>query len=84
MLWQRVGSCYYAFGTDAYLVTCWIYDELSSKWYYCDENAGMLHGWFYDTKYGSWYYLDLSTGAMYADTITPDNYNVDKSGALIN
>ena len=84
MLWQRVGSCYYAFGTDAYLVTGWIYDSLSSKWYYCDENAGMLHGWFYDTKYGSWYYLDPSTGAMYADTITPNNYKVDKSGAQIN
>ncbi len=83
LLWERIGSSYYAFGADAYLVTGWIYDDISSKWYYCDENAGMLHGWFYDTKYGSWYYLDTRTGSMYADTITPDNYKVDKSGVLI-
>ena len=66
------------------MVTGWIYDSLSGKWYYCDENAGMLHGWFYDTKYGSWYYLDLSTGAMYSNAVTPDSYKVDESGALIN
>ncbi len=64
LLWQRVGSYYYAFGSDAYLVTGWIYDRLNNKWYYCDENVGMLHGWYYENQDGYWYYLSPITGEM--------------------
>ena len=129
VLWQRAGSGYFAFGANEYLVSGWIFDSLSSNWYYCDENKGMIRGWLYDAEGGHWYYLDPSTGAMrtgwqnidgkayyfagepaaptysfdatakkwiynnqlgyypfgsmYANTVTPDNYEVDASGAWI-
>ena len=62
ILWQKAGNGYFAFGSDTYLVTGWIYDRLEDKWYYCDENAGKLYGWFYSTVDGYWYYLSPSTG----------------------
>ena len=129
VLWQRAGSNYFAFGSDGYLVTGWINDAESGKWYYCDENNGRLTGWFYSTADSHWYYLDPSTGAMltgwqningkdyylagepaaptysfdaaakkwiynnqlgyypfgamYENTVTPDNYKVDASGARL-
>ncbi len=129
LLWQKAGNGYYAFGSDTYLVTGWIYDRLEDKWYYCDENSGKLYGWFYSDVDGYWYYLAPSTGeamtgwhsingkdyylaaepsaptysfdaatgvwiysnlngnrpfgSMYADTVTPDNYTVDASGAWV-
>ena len=64
LLWQRAGYGYYAFGSDGYLVTGWIYDRLNNKWYYCDENVGMLHGWYYENQDGYWYYLSPITGEM--------------------
>ncbi len=63
-LWQRADSGYFAFGSDSYLVTGWLNDAESGKWYYCDENTGRQIGWFYSTADNHWYYLDPSTGAM--------------------
>ena len=129
VLWQKAGNGYYAFGSDGYLVTGWIYDKLEDKWYYCDENMGKLYGWFNESQDGYWYYLSPSTGealtgwqsingkdyyfasapsaptysfdastgfwiysningvrpfgSMYANTVTPDNYQVDANGAWI-
>ncbi len=129
VLWQKAGNGYYAFGSDGYLKTGWIYDKLEDKWYYCDESSGKRYGWFYSDVDGYWYYLlpstgealtgwhsingkdyyfaaepstptysfDASTGfwiysniegnrpfgSMYANTVTPDNYAVDASGAWI-
>ncbi len=129
VLWQKAGNGYYAFGSDGYLKTGWIYDKLEDKWYYCDENMGKLYGWFNESQDGYWYYLSPSTGealtgwhsingkdyyfaaepsaptysfdastgfwiysniegnrpfgSMYANTVTPDNYTVDASGAWV-
>ncbi len=129
VLWQHAGNGYYAFGSDGYLLTGWIYDKLEDKWYYCDENSGKRYGWFYEAQDGYWYYLlpstgealtgwqsingknyyfaaaptaptysfDSSTGvwiysningnrpfgSMYANTVTPDNFAVDASGAWV-
>ena len=129
VLWQKAGNGYYAFGSDGYLVTGWIYDKLEDKWYYCDENVGKLYGWYNEPQDGYWYYLSPSTGealtgwqsingkdyyfaaapsaptysfdastdtwiysningarpfgSMYANTVTPDNYQVDVNGAWI-
>ena len=62
VLWQKAGNGYFAFGSDGYLITGWIYDKLEDKWYYCDENLGKLYGWFYEAQDGYWYYLSPSTG----------------------
>ena len=129
VLWQKAGNGYFAFGSDGYLLTGWIYDKLDDKWYYCDENLGKLYGWFNEPQDGYWYYLSPSTGealtgwqsingkdyyfasapsaptysfdavagfwiysningvrpfgSMYANTVTPDNYQVDANGAWI-
>ena len=127
--WLSINSKEYAFGADCYLVTGWVYDALTNKWYYCDENDGRIYGWLLNSQDGYWYYLDKATGemlsgwqnidgkdyyfagtpsaptysfdaetdtwvysntngvrpfgSMYANTVTPDNYQVDANGALI-
>ena len=62
ILWQKAGNGYYAFGSDGYLLTGWIYDRLDNKWYYCDESSGKKYGWLYEAQDGYWYYLLPSTG----------------------
>ena len=62
--WIKINNADYAFGSDTYLRTGWVYDNTDSKWYYCDVNKGRVYGWFYDTEDRYWYYLDANTGAM--------------------
>jgi len=51
-------------------------------WYLLDsKNGDMKTGW-QKTADGKWYYLTAS-GAMAANTVTPDGYKVDASGAWI-
>lgn len=61
------------------MLTGWLW--LNNVWYYTDPSGAMLTGWQYIN--GKWYYLDPGNGAMYANTITPDGYQVDASGARI-
>ena len=60
--WVRIGDKDFAFGSNGYMLTGWVYDD--AKWYYCDENRGKIYGWFYDVIDGYWYYFDLKTGEM--------------------
>lgn len=56
------------------------WQNINDKWYYFNESGYMVTGWInWKTK---WYYCGVD-GAMYANTITPDGYYVDKDGAWI-
>ncbi len=54
-------------------------------WYFFDKNGYLLTGWQYIGE--KWYYLEPLTGNnpghMWADTVTPDGYRLDKTGARI-
>lgn len=64
ILWLTINSKEYAFGSDGYLITGWVYDALQGRWYYCDENEGKRSGWLLNPLDGYWYYLSSSTGEM--------------------
>ena len=54
-------------------------------WYFFDANGVMLTGWQFIN--GKWYYLNATSngdlGKCYINTITPDGYKVDETGAWI-
>ena len=54
---------------------------IGGSWYYFMPQSGVLAtGWI---KAGEqWYYLDKD-GRMLADTVTPDGYRLDNTGAWI-
>ena len=60
--WVRIGDKDFAFDSNGYMATGWVYDD--ARWYYCDENRGKLYSWFYDAVDGYWYYFDPKTGEM--------------------
>jgi glutaredoxin-related protein len=72
------GKNYYLMDTGA-MSQGW--NLLDNKWFYFENNGSRFSGWLLD-KNGNWYYLDAN-GIMLANTITPDGYKVDSSGAWI-
>lgn len=81
VLWEKVNGAWYAFGTDGYAKSGFVYDYMLLGWFYIDINTGMLTGWqCIDDK---WYYFnpisDGAKGKMYVDTWV-DNYYVNPSG----
>ena len=76
--WQMVNGHWYYFWPNAAMATGWIY--VDNHWYYLDVSGAMTTGW--QIVAGVWYYMDGS-GAMLANTMTPDGYWVDGSGAWV-
>lgn len=77
--WQLLNGRWYYMGTNGVRRTGWQY--LNYYWYYLGADGAMLTGWQYINN--KWYFFDFTSGAMYANTITPDGYRVDASGARI-
>ena len=62
--WIQKDGKWWAFGSDGYLKTGWVFDGASGKWYLLNEKTGMQIGWYYDESGHCWYYLDPVSGAM--------------------
>ncbi len=77
-LWAEINGIIYYFTPEGIMATGWyLYED---QWYYFHESGEMLTGWV--EVEGKWYYLD-DTGACLMDTVTPDGYQVDDTGAMI-
>ena len=70
--WAKVGSSWFAFDADGYMMQDWVYDAASSYWYYCDAGSGMKRGWLYTAVDDCWYYLDPGNGEMHTGWSTID------------
>lgn len=71
---------WYYIDENSGMKTGWYYDK-DGKWYHLDPETGaMAVGWKYIDGY--WYLFDPN-GQMYADTMTPDGYRVDRDGRWI-
>ncbi|MBP3544357.1 MAG: hypothetical protein J6J86_09030 [Lachnospiraceae bacterium] len=83
--WDFIDGAWWAFGADGYADFGWIYDITLNGWFYVDGSTGMKTGWQFIN--GRWYYLnpnsDGTKGKMYINTITPDGYYVDETGAWV-
>ena len=69
---------WYRNGDQTYPASRW--QEIGGKWYYFNEYGYMVTGWVLSG--GIWYYCGAD-GAMLTDTVTPDGYTVDGSGAWV-
>lgn len=73
VVWKQLRGAWWAFGSDGYIRTGWVYDYSAGEWYYVDENTGMRTGWYLDPQDGRWYYLDPATGEMLTEwQLIPD------------
>ncbi|MFT4106412.1 MAG: serine hydrolase [Lacrimispora sp.] len=76
--WQKIDGVDYWFDSDSIMATGW--RELSAgTWYYLrSSGAKALNMWVESS--GKWYYLG-GDGVMLKNTVTPDGYQLDSSGA---
>ena len=82
--WLEIGGQWYYFNMQGTMATGWLKD--GGNYFYLDPATGsMVTGW--QQIDGKWYYFnersDGFKGMMYADTVTPDGYEVDGSGAWV-
>ncbi len=64
VLWEKVNGSWYAFGTNGYLKSGWVWDYQLAGWYNISVDSGMRTGWYADPQDGCTYYLDPATGKM--------------------
>ena len=82
--WLEIDGQWYYFNMQGVMATGWLKD--GGNYFYLNPATGsMVTGW--QQIDGKWYYFnersDGFKGMMYADTITPDGYEVDGSGAWV-
>ena len=77
--WGFVNGIWYYFDQNGYMTTGWLKTP-DGKWYYLHPSyGGMATGWILTDE--KWYYLNPEKGDCLIDTVTPDGYQVDHSGA---
>ena len=64
ILWEMINGRWYAFGTDGYLKSGWVYDYELNSWYFTSAESGMQVGWYSDTQDNHTYYLEPETGKL--------------------
>lgn len=77
--WERKDDAWYYYRDNKKVEENWVRDN--DNWYYLGSGGAMVTGWL--EWQGQWYYLQQPTGEMAADTVTPDGYRVDRSGAWV-
>lgn len=55
--------------------------KINDVWYYFGSDGYMMTGWVQVD--GEWYYCDPVSGAMWANTTTPDGYQLGADGAMV-
>lgn len=81
--WIQIDGNWWAFDSNGYLATGWIFDPVYRNWFYADANTGMKTGWVQID--GKWYYFnpisDGTKGIMFANRMTPDDWFVREDGS---
>lgn len=78
--WKQIDGSWYYFKGSGEIATGWLQITSGSPWYYLKSDGKMVTGWMQID--GKWYCFK-SNGEMYANTTTPDGYQVGSDGAMI-
>lgn len=78
--WQQINGVYYWFDSDSAMATGWR-GFTNGAWYYFRSSGAMASSYWVESN-GKWFYLG-SDGSMLKNTVTPDGYKLDNSGAWI-
>ncbi|WP_101877555.1 serine hydrolase [Lachnoclostridium edouardi] len=78
--WLTIGGEEYWFDSDTYMATGWR-QYSDNSWYYFRSSGAMAKNYWVKNN-GKWFYLG-SDGAMMKNTITPDGYVLDETGAWV-
>ncbi len=82
-LWEYINGKWWAFDSQGFAKLGWLYDYDYNAWFYIHIKHGMQTEWI--CVGDKWYYMnpqdDGRKGVMYEDSMTPDGYYVDASGA---
>ena len=76
--WINTDGNWYSFDQSGRMQTGWV--KRNDKYYYCLEDGSMATGWL--KTGGNWYYLQ-GDGNCLIRGITPDNYIVGDTGAML-
>lgn len=89
--WKKLAEDWFYFDVDGSMVSGWA--KVGDFWYCFNSTEGtsdygkMLKGWVTTGPNGPWYYLNpgnaegFPEGACLTNTVTPDGYPVDETGA---
>ncbi len=64
IFWEKINGAWYAFGTDGYIKSGWVYDYQLESWYSVSIERGMRSGWYTDVQDGYTYYLEPESGRL--------------------
>lgn len=78
--WKLVDGSWHYFKGSGEMATGWLQVTSGSPWYYLKSDGKMVTGWM---QIGNKWYCFKSNGEMYANTTTPDGYQVGSDGAMI-
>ena len=78
--WQQIDGVYYWFDSDSAMAMGWR-GFTNGAWYYFRSSGAMAVNYWVESN-GKWFYLG-SDGVMLKNTVTPDGYKLDNSGAWI-
>lgn len=78
--WKQIDGSWYYFKGSGEIATGWLQVTSGSPWYYLKSDGKMVTGWM---QIGNKWYCFKSNGEMYANTTTPDGYQVGSDGAQI-
>lgn len=89
LTWNGQTGWYY-FNAQGYMQTGWL--QLGNSWYFLHDIADGMQGLMYTGWHeidGKWYYFNeipsgpVPLGMMFANSMTPDGYRVDRNGVWI-
>ena len=76
--WKQLNGAWYYLAASGAMQTDWVWED--GTWYFMNQDGSMAVGWVYVND--SWYYLNQS-GECLLNTVTPDGFKVDETGAWV-
>lgn len=78
--WKLIDGSWYYFKGSGEMATGWLQIQSGAPWCYLKSDGKMVVGW---SQIGDKWYCFNQNGEMYANTTTPDGFQVGADGAMV-